>query len=184
MTSLTPGIPIVSPLYGHNLPFSYPSRERWCWNGLWRRMDAPSVCYTCSICHWFSGAVSGRVLYGKSLSALHCWAKESRKSCWMPILWQGPNPRIINEASARTRPSSIWKGWLCAVYQPFWAELPHCDIFASFTLDLLHQLHKGVFKDLFSGPSLCMAWTSPAWEPWEYYGALGVSSIVQGCQRY
>ena len=54
---------------------------------------------------------------------------------------------ILTKHQQGQDPPQFEKQGLCAVYNPFWANLPHCNIFSCFTLDLLHQLHKGIFKD-------------------------------------
>ncbi|KAG1781475.1 hypothetical protein EV702DRAFT_1177264 [Suillus placidus] len=34
------------------------------------------------------------------------------------------------------------------VFEPFWLDFPHCDIYLAITSDVLHQLYQGVFKHI------------------------------------
>ncbi|KAH9923117.1 uncharacterized protein BXZ73DRAFT_91463 [Epithele typhae] len=53
---------------------------------------------------------------------------------------------VIDEQDQGLKPSEFEDLGLKLI-DPFWRDHPHCDIFSCFTPDLLHQLHKGVFKD-------------------------------------
>ena len=53
---------------------------------------------------------------------------------------------VLEEKAQGENPAEFKAHSLRAI-NPFWKDLPHCDIFSGITPDLLHQLHKGVFKD-------------------------------------
>ena len=54
--------------------------------------------------------------------------------------------RTLAEQSHREKPKKFVTQNLQLI-NLFWKDLPHCDIFSCMTPNLLHQLHKGAFKD-------------------------------------
>ncbi|KAJ7586919.1 hypothetical protein C8J56DRAFT_1051214 [Mycena floridula] len=48
---------------------------------------------------------------------------------------------VLYRAAAGLQPDELDTHGIKLI-DPFWADLPHCDIFSSFTPDLLHRLHK------------------------------------------
>ncbi len=64
----------------------------------------------------------------------------------LPPREQKETIRILKQASDGLEPPEL-TDWGLHPVNPFWVDLPHCNIFQCFTPDILHQLHKGVFKD-------------------------------------
>lgn len=67
-------------------------------------------------------------------SAQSCWRTQSATLSILKAQANGENPPEFVEFNMRA-------------VKPFWADLPHTDIFSCITPDLLHQVHKGVFKE-------------------------------------
>jgi hypothetical protein len=55
--------------------------------------------------------------------------------------------KVLERKRKGKKPKQFDDDGLRTVYDPFWKDLPHANIFAAITPDILHQLHKGVFKD-------------------------------------
>ncbi|KAJ7619276.1 hypothetical protein FB45DRAFT_755446 [Roridomyces roridus] len=55
--------------------------------------------------------------------------------------------KMLEEHRLRKESAQFEADGIHEVYEPFWKQLPHTNIFQCFTPDLLHQVYKGVFKD-------------------------------------
>ena len=87
-----------------------------------------------------------------------CCAENRCPKCHVPADQRGANTRfplrnqeqtarvLHAQASGQYPPEFVAEG-LRPVFSPFWADLPHTDLFICITSDILHQLHQGLFKD-------------------------------------
>ncbi|KAF7303341.1 hypothetical protein MIND_00561800 [Mycena indigotica] len=75
-----------------------------------------------------------------------CPPKERGSTTNFPMRSQVETLKVLEEQATGLKPKEFSDLNLRPI-DPFWADLPHCDIHSCITPDLLHQLHKGVFAD-------------------------------------
>ena len=87
-----------------------------------------------------------------------CCAENRCPKCHMPADQRGAPFKFLSHNQVQTTrvlqaqvageypPEFIAEG-LRPVFSPFWANLPHSNIFTCITSDILHQLHQGIIKD-------------------------------------
>jgi Plavaka transposase len=73
---------------------------------------------------------------------------ERGSPAWSDPRDQKTTVEILRQQADGLKPKAFVSQGLRPV-NPFWANLPHSDIFQCFTPDIHHQLHKGIFKDHF-----------------------------------
>ncbi|KAI6040960.1 hypothetical protein EDC04DRAFT_2879042 [Pisolithus marmoratus] len=89
-----------------------------------------------------------------------CCAENRCPKCLVPAKERGINTpfqpcdqmhttcTLHAQATGQYLPEFIAQG-LRPIFSPFWADLPHANIFTMITPDILHQLHQGIIKDHF-----------------------------------
>lgn len=72
--------------------------------------------------------------------------KERGESMPSPLRDSANTLKLLAQQSHGKKPPGFKQHNLRAI-NPFWADLPHCNIHSCITPDILHQLHKGIFGD-------------------------------------
>ena len=79
----------------------------------------------------------------------HMPADQHGANTQFPLCNQAQTTHILHAQATGQYPSEFIVDGLCPIFSPFWADLPHSNIFSCITSDVLHQLHQGVFEDHF-----------------------------------
>jgi hypothetical protein len=90
-----------------------------------------------------------KVTCAKDSQCPQCMAMHKEMGCVVYSCWH--NLELTKEAlkahKAREPPEYFALDGIQACYKPFWEDMLHCNIFKCITLDIMHEIHKGLFFD-------------------------------------